>query len=246
MTLRMLAFQPDFGRLGRLAARERLLPPGDDLGYAVHAVFAASFAEAAPKPFAVFPPGAPGGGPAGRLLAYSSHALDDLRRHAARFAAPAFSTVLDLDSAGEKLMPEAFAPGIRLGFKIRVRPVARTGKGRDGAGARERDAFLAECEGAATPQDRAQVYAAWLAMRLAACGARLEQAALDGFRLTRVLARDRGAESTRPRAPAGPDATLAGTLAVTEPEAFHAALARGIGRHRAFGFGMLLLTPPKR
>jgi CRISPR system Cascade subunit CasE len=32
-------------------------------------------------------------------------------------------------------------------------------------------------------------------------------------------------------------------LEVTEPETFAVGLARGIGRHRAFGFGMLLLRP---
>jgi CRISPR system Cascade subunit CasE len=32
-----------------------------------------------------------------------------------------------------------------------------------------------------------------------------------------------------------------GVLEVTEPGTFASSLARGIGRHRAFGFGMLLL-----
>ena len=40
-----------------------------------------------------------------------------------------------------------------------------------------------------------------------------------------------------------PDVTFRGTLQVTDPDRFHALLARGVGRHRAFGFGMLLLRP---
>jgi CRISPR system Cascade subunit CasE len=41
-----------------------------------------------------------------------------------------------------------------------------------------------------------------------------------------------------------PDATFRGTLRVDDPARFAAAaLARGVGRHRAFGFGMLLLRP---
>src|SRR5688500_13009548 len=112
----MLSFRPDFGRLARLAARERLLPPGDDLGYALHAVLAASFGDRAPKPFVLLPPGPGGGGPAGRLLAYSTTPLDDLRAHADAFADPAFSAVLDLPSAESKCMPERFAAGTRLGF----------------------------------------------------------------------------------------------------------------------------------
>jgi CRISPR system Cascade subunit CasE len=34
-----------------------------------------------------------------------------------------------------------------------------------------------------------------------------------------------------------------GALEVTEPGTFASSLTRGIGRHRAFGFGMLLLRP---
>jgi len=38
-----------------------------------------------------------------------------------------------------------------------------------------------------------------------------------------------------------PNVVLEGTLRVTDEAAFRALLARGVGRHRAFGFGMLLL-----
>jgi CRISPR system Cascade subunit CasE len=40
-----------------------------------------------------------------------------------------------------------------------------------------------------------------------------------------------------------PDVTFRGMLEVVEPGAFEALLRRGVGRHRAFGFGMLLLRP---
>ncbi|MEQ8964701.1 MAG: type I-E CRISPR-associated protein Cas6/Cse3/CasE [Azospirillaceae bacterium] len=40
-----------------------------------------------------------------------------------------------------------------------------------------------------------------------------------------------------------PDAVFEGVLRVDDPAAFAALLARGVGRHRAFGFGMLLLAP---
>ena len=39
--------------------------------------------------------------------------------------------------------------------------------------------------------------------------------------------------------------TVEGTLTVGDPDAFSRLLARGIGRHRAFGFGMLLLRPAR-
>jgi CRISPR system Cascade subunit CasE len=40
-----------------------------------------------------------------------------------------------------------------------------------------------------------------------------------------------------------PEAEFEGTLEVLDGTAFHAVLARGIGRHRAFGYGMLLVRP---
>ena len=42
-----------------------------------------------------------------------------------------------------------------------------------------------------------------------------------------------------------PDALFTGEITVADPEAFCRLLARGVGRHRAFGFGMLLLRPPR-
>ena len=43
----------------------------------------------------------------------------------------------------------------------------------------------------------------------------------------------------------GPDAVLAGQLRVKNQQAFAQLLAHGIGRHRAFGFGLLLLRPAR-
>ena len=42
------------------------------------------------------------------------------------------------------------------------------------------------------------------------------------------------------------DAVLRGVLSITNPRAFAELLARGIGRHRSYGYGMLLLRPPGR
>lgn len=279
MTLHLHAFQPDLGRLMRLAARERLLPAGDDPGYAVHAVLAATFGDLAPAPWALLQPG-DGGGPRGRLLAYSAHPLDAMLAHAAAYADPAFAAVLDSPDAASKPMPDRFAPGTRLGFRTRLRPVSRLGKPLEGhpsaaRGSRgqERDVYLGRLEAAeraraaagdvpdaappgppAAVPSRAECYLEWLDGRLRGAGAELARgpgdhgawaARVDGFRFTRLLARDRGGPRTRSAAVDGPDALVTGTLVVTDAEAFAAGLARGVGRHRAFGFGMLLLTPPR-
>jgi CRISPR system Cascade subunit CasE len=251
--LHMLSFRPDMNRLMRLATRERLLPPGDDLGYALHAIFVASFGELAPKPFALLPPGTRGR--EWRLFAYSPQPLDTLRAHASAFADPEFLAPLDLDTAVAKAMPCAFETGACLAFRLRVRPTVRTGKPKINADghsdangkAREVDAFLAAAlaSGSADGLNRGEVYTNWLAARLDMAGATLDTVLLDAFCRTRLMARNRSNREKTTSRIEGPDATMSGILRVTDTKAFAAGLARGIGRHRAFGFGMLLLAPPR-
>lgn len=248
MTLHLLSFRPDFDRLMRLAHREKLMPPGGDLGYALHAVFAAAFADAAPRPFRLFSPGEPGGGPGGRLLAYSARPLADLAAHAATFADPTFVAPLDLATAEEKIMPTDFPVGTRLGFEVRLRPVVRTGASPDGTvGARERDVYRGAAADETAHAARARVYADWLARQFARdAAARVERCEVTNLRQTRLMARDRSPGARAPTAIPGPDAGFAGELVVEASAPFAALLARGVGRFRAFGFGMVLLRPPKR
>lgn len=91
---------------------------------------------------------------------------------------------------------------------------------------------------------REAVYADWLKRQFGAA-ADLHEVRLIEFKLSSVLRQGAAqAEGTRPKRPVpGPDATFNGVLQVRESDAFAALVARGIGRHRAFGFGMLLLKP---
>lgn len=236
----MLQLAPDLSWLIRWAEPQRLLHArqDDDLGYVLHAALRAAFGDLAPAPFALVRDTAR---PA-RLLAYSGHAAAALREHASAFAEPDVAGFLGLADLAEKPMPDRFAEGRRLGFSLRVRPVVRTDRAGDRAHTRERDAFLAAIEGTApgAGPSRGDVYQAWLAQRLAEGGARPEQLILDSFRLTTTMRRD---SARKPRGLRGPDASFSGVLAVADPDRFAALLARGVGRHRAFGFGMLLLRP---
>ena len=61
-----------------------------------------------------------------------------------------------------------------------------------------------------------------------------------------VLRRTQRAEpdgTRRGHVVAGPDVVLSGQLRIAQATAFAHLVARGVGRHRAFGFGMLLLRP---
>lgn len=245
MTLHMLQCTPDLARLVRWAEQQRLLHPRleDDLGYALHAALRAAFGDHAPAPFALLRPTTR---PA-MLLAYSSVDAATLRNHAATFAEPVVSALLGLSDLAGKPMPERLAAGQRLGFSLRIRPVVRTDRDGQRTRTRERDAFLAAIEGTApgAGPSRGEVYQAWLAQRFAEGGARAEQVSLDSFRLavTQRRAAPQPDGSRRLLGLRGPDANFSGVLSVTDPDRFAILLGRGIGRHRAFGFGMLLLRP---
>lgn len=243
MSFQLLRLQPDPAALAPWATRHGVLSPDGDYGYAFHALLSAAFGDLAPKPFHYL------GGRQG-LLAYTSAELADLRLNAS-LVSPDVARALGLDDLDSRPFPTDWRPGQRLGFEVRVRPVVRSKDGR------ERDAFLhavnaaVDAENTAkieTNAQRAEVYSAWLAKQLAADGAaEIIEAQLDSFRLTRVLRKAGGDENGRRKVTnnAGPDVVFKGQLLVGEPEAFGRLLARGVGRHRAFGFGMLLLRPAK-
>jgi CRISPR system Cascade subunit CasE len=110
---------------------------------------------------------------------------------------------------------------------------------------------LVEVERASTegrePAGRAQVYGQWLVRQFTRDGAaqaKSEAVSLIGFRRVLTLRQSRSGEGGRRRGVERPDALFSGELTVQDPEAFARLLERGVGRHRAFGFGMLLLRPP--
>jgi CRISPR system Cascade subunit CasE len=80
--------------------------------------------------------------------------------------------------------------------------------------------------------------------------AKLLDARMTRFQLSDVLRRtqvgDGSSGERKRRQVGGPDAVFSGHLQIDDPVAFAALVARGVGRHRAFGFGMLLLKPPAR
>ncbi len=186
----------------------------------------------------------------GNLYAYSALDSGALRAAAENHALPDHLKVLPPDQIESKPMPESWRAGQRLGFDLRVRPIRRLASpsGNFSKG-KEIDVFLADAlrkrpattakEAATESRTREVVYLDWLTERLApAAKLAPSSSRLTRFRRVRVARGD--------RAPEGPDATIHGTLVVADPAAFSALLARGVGRHRAYGYGMLLLRPPNR
>jgi CRISPR system Cascade subunit CasE len=257
MTLHLARLPVDLPALAR-AAGERGWTRGPrtdfDESAALHHLLGEAFGPAALQPFRlIVSPRAR----RGTLYAYTQSSAEDLRATAGMVGlSEAVECALPWNKLDAKPMPDAFAPGKRLGFDLRLRPTVRLRRAIDAptdrkggrahgfkAGA-EVDAFLAEAlrdpdRGTtdASGRTREAVYTAWLSDRLGA-SAEIEEARLVSFRRVRSARDGRGAE--------GPDAILQGTLAVSDPEAFADRLRRGVGRHRAYGYGMLMLRPPGR
>jgi CRISPR system Cascade subunit CasE len=241
--LYLMHTQPDPQRLAAWAARHRLLDKEGDLGYALHALLRAAFGEQAPQPFRYLD--AEQG-----LLAYTRLDAIELAQHAA-LADPDANAALGLGQTSRhggmnvRPFPNQWAAGHELGFEVRVRPVIREGKT-----GRERDAFLAAVEKTADQQlDRSQVYVQWLRDLLdRQGGAQLMEANMTRYQLLGVTRKSQKGSATdvrQSRLVGGPDAVLSGQLRVKDPQAFAQLLAQGVGRHRTFGFGLLLLRPTR-
>lgn len=220
-----------------------------DEGRALHHLLGETFGPGAVQPFRVLV--APRKRH-GSLYGYSAQDEHALREQARATATPASADVLPPESVRSKPRPSnTWQTGQRLGFDLRLRPVVRLRGAINGTVFKpgsELDAFVAEAlqnHGNDTDgmekagRSREAVYLDWLATRLGA-SATLEQDAthLVSFQRSRVQRGQRWQE--------GPDAVIHGTLSVTDPAAFADRLARGVGRHRAYGYGMLLLRPPQR
>lgn len=267
MTLHLVRLPVNGRALAAFAVANRA--SDDDGGYALHLALRRRFGEAGPQPFRFFAEHRAGP----HLLGYAGGA-DALAEAAALPAldpllAPVFAGPPELQP-----MPTDWRAGQRLGFEVRARPVVRFG-GRVRAARRERpgawqnrageiDAFVAACERAGAVEDgnppasREAVYRDWLARRLDGA-ATLERSNLTLLRRATTRRRRHakpGAPDGADGAPVrdkpaltqteGPDAVIAGTLVIADPAAFSHLLARGVGRHAAFGYGMLLLSAPRR
>ena len=254
MTTNLIYIPLDMRDLNQWAGRRGLLHRNAyDEGYVLHVLTAGMFGNSALRPFRLFSSERRS---QATFYAYSALDADELCRTAEAVATPDCLDVIRLESIRSKAMPANFAKGQSFNFDVRVRPVRRLKSSvRDNrhnvrlAKGAEIDAFRlqvirhsrqdsvdGETDSASVEWTREDVYRDWLAQRFGA-SATLRSCRLTAFRRHRAI---RGAG----RSIEGPDATMQGSLSVENPAGFADMLTRGIGRHKAYGYGMLLLRPP--
>lgn len=242
--LQMIRADLDLRAFHRWAGSRRMIGPNAfDEGYAMHCLLTESFGARAPKPFRILTPRGRGSR-GGVFYGYGPAGAEAMREAAAQFADPLQSAALQVDELKSKPMPVAWRPGRRLGFDVLVRPTIRRSKRAASHPGTEWDAFLWEAvrhPKGEMKRSREDVYTDWLREQFRRRGgAQLDEVSLKSFQRTRIVRR-RGARPIE-----GPDALMSGILTVTDGEKFARLLAQGIGRHRAYGYGMLLLRPPRR
>lgn len=255
--LSFLRLQPDMARLSRWARSSGLRDAAADLGYAVHAATRAALGDLAPKPFALRQRAG-----ATELVGYVAANTEHLARACALDAHdPEAAAALGLHEGVAKPMPTDWRVGERFSFEVRAAPIVRSRTAAPGRYVEIDAAFHPDYSGPCG--DRASAYGAWLRAQLG----RQDAAELvthetvtfqlaDMVRRTQATGR-RGQVADNAKQGEGhdkgnrhsrhgllPDLTVRGELRVVDGPAFASLLVRGLGRHRSFGFGCLLLAPP--
>lgn len=233
--LHLIQANLDMAGLMRLARKRGLPIRAVDLGYTIHCGMRELFGADGPEPFSF----KADGGRNISFLGYANASADDLRKIAEACALPQVYKIMDLDKLESKPMPSNWPVGWRLNFEVRACPIRRRGK-------REKDVFLIHCdhrEENAPPINREQVYCDWLNEQFERLGgARIVNSSLIGFQRQKLNRRNQ-ASDRKTKVMELTSAHLGGMLEITDQKAFNELLERGVGRHRSFGFGMLLLRP---
>lgn len=261
--LRMVSLPVNLREFRRIAA---LRNHARDEGRALHHLLSEAFGKGALQPFRLMV------APEGRLATLYAYTQmpETVLRENLDCAAPELFSALGADHLALRDMPETWREGRRLAFDLRVRPVRRLLKPLEGWSREENrkslrgqpptgafkkgsevDAFLIARlrnhpdgvpEGAeADPLSREAVYRSWLVERFD-CAALVDMEKTRMVRFARERAQ-RGGQGGVDAVSEGPDAVFHGELTVTDSSAFSRLLASGVGRHSAYGYGMLLLRP---
>ena len=217
-----------------------------DVGRALHQLLRATFPPRSLQPFRLF---VPSHHPCGNLYAYTTCPETELRSSFQACAAPEVAEILKIQTLTTRSLPSSWTPGARYGFDVRLRPVVRLASDITTPRAvwkrnAEVDAWFARRlrhpdASICTLPSREEVYLDWLS-NLVTPAASLDR---DATRIAQLHHRDivRGRNTRK-----GIDIVVHGSFVVRDAGAFSRILARGIGRHRAYGYGMLLLRPAAR
>lgn len=256
MTVHMVHAPIDVGALMRWTGDRKLIRRGTfDDGWALHTLLSGMFGKGVLQPFRMFWSDQRR---TGTIYAYTSQDRRSLQETARMVAPPEYCSIIRPERICTKQMPQVFRSGQRFGFDLRARPVRRVQEDvRDTRHDKvvkkgsEVDAYWLERlrmpeDGTAASSPRAaeeapvrreRCYHEWLSARVANA-AEVKACRIRSFRRAKAI-RGRGIVE-------GPDVVLHGELVLGDTDGFAKVLRHGVGRHKAYGYGMLLLRPAAR
>lgn len=237
-------------RLGLEKMGDRILPGDDpDFGYLVHCALTGLWGDHSPRPFFIqqdidttshlaalgyFQV------PISYLHNHQLHRLrDELIDWAKLYASTDSYSMVDWSSFEVKPYPTNWPVGRRLSFKTKVCPVEEF-NGRDV------DIFISRRSGEARSNSmsaRGAIYGSWVSDVFARHGVTLHSSTLQRFNISTVYRRTHGGvrKGINFRIP---DATITGDLEIVDPIGFLKLIQGGLGSHRGFGYGMVLIQGP--
>ena len=254
MTLNMICLGLNPSALSLWGHRHR---KGGDPRYLVHAATRKVFGQFGPQPFCIQ-------AESNRILGYCETTDTVLREKLdmCKDIDPLLSTVFRLPEICTRTMPSTWHNGSRYRFMVQCRPTTRfhwrSEKPSQDRPYIESDAWLYKMfnDWSRTDkrlslreyrlQHRAEmesVYTEWLRDHLMPA-ATVENVTIVGSRNTTLTSRGGKKHEEAPkqsRTRKWPETTFSGTLTVQDPALFDKLIRQGVGRHAAFGFGMLLL-----
>ncbi len=221
-TVHLISTDMDERYYGRWA--ERPAYAGTDPSYRIHCLIRETFGPGRIlRPFRVV-----NGRYRRRLLAYSPMTADEIRERArAKSAGTTREKALSVDILRSIELP-SFQACDRLSFSVLAVPHRRSN------GVREIDAYrLAQRDGCTSRQD---AYVDWLRDRAERSGiVAVETARLVSYDVTYQIRRRRHSPLPITRA------DITGTLRIRRPDRLGEFMLAGIGRHRAYGYGMMMI-----
>ena len=256
MTKQLIYIPLNMRKFKRWAGRRGMIQRSVfDEGLALHTLLSSVFGKSTLQPFRLF---ASDRRIAATLYAYADLDAANLKETAEFTATPDCLEVINTRQILSKQMRLDFPNGQILGFDVRVRPVRRlmndlldSQSGKTLTKGSEIDAFRVHvlrlypngwnndtASSNRMEQSRSKIYIEWLIERLSdSTEIQLQNCHLVRFQRNRIY-RNQGVSIE------GPDACIQGSLTVKQSSEFAKKVCNGIGRHKAYGYGMLMLRPP--
>jgi CRISPR system Cascade subunit CasE len=210
-----------------------------DVGYLAHGYLVAAFGEHAPRPFIV---GAPKGGCV-PLEGYVSVSGEQLQSRLDLFADAEVASIIVPETLRTKKLPRPDQWPEYVGFSVRVNPIARALRAPEQQKKHDRDWFFVAQE--KNPEvTREEAYTEWFNLQLAKSksGIELVRATLDTGEILQAARPD---DNRVDRLTHTPAAQMSGILKLPSDRTNLSILTNGIGRGKAFGFGMFQLRPAR-